>query len=115
MSKTSEIRIVEKMKFLEKQSIDLEYQANIKKTSNDLLNANMLKGKSAGIYQAINNLRPEIEFMQSEIKVKRIVIYVLTGLLIIAGIVIYNQAKSINILQDYNETVDAVDYSDFQD
>ena len=55
--------------------------------------------------------------MQSEIKVKRIVILVLTGLLIIAGVVIYNQAKSINLLQDYNDELanEEVDYNSFQD
>ena len=97
---------------LEQQSLDLDRTASIEKSGNRLESACMLKGKSAGICQAVNNLKPGIEYLQSEIKVKRIVILVLTGLLIIAGIVIYNQAKSINLLQDYNEEVD---YNSFQD
>jgi len=103
------------IKRLVQQSLDLDRTASIEKSGNRLESACMLKGKSAGLVQAVNELKPKIEYLQSEIKVKRIVIYVLTGLLIIAGIVIYNQAKSINILQDYDEVVDAVDYSDFQD
>jgi uncharacterized membrane protein YraQ (UPF0718 family) len=100
---------------LVQQSLDLDRKSSIEKTGNRIESACMLKGKSAGICQAINELKPTLKYMQSVIRFKRVMIYVLIGLLIIAGFVIYNQAKSITILQDYNEVVEQPDYNNFQD
>ena len=113
----SKVEIVKSLKLLISQSENLKRQADIDRSTNNLLASCQSQGKSAGIDHAINILKPKIEYMQSEIKVKRIVILVLTGLLIIAGIVIYNQSKSINILQNYNDELlnEEVDYNSFQD
>ena len=100
---------------LKQQSWNLEKKAFVEKVSNNWLDANMLKGESCGIEVALNELEPSFNCMVSKIKNKNILVSVLFVLLVIAGGIIYNQAREIEILRDYNEVVEQTDYNNFQD
>ena len=117
MSKTSEIKIVKSMKLLVAQSENLDRLALVEKSINNMEASNMYKGKSAGICHAVNELKSKIEFMQSEIRLKKKVMIFLFGCLLASLFFNFMQFKKVKILQDYNEQaeIEQVDYNSFQD
>lgn len=117
MSKTSEVEIVKSMKLLVAQSENLKKQSEIALEQHNNLIACQAQGKSAGIGHAINILKPEIEFMRSEIRLKKKVIVFLFVVFVVSVFFNFMQYHENKILQDFNDEIlnEEVDYNSFQD
>ena len=117
MSKISEVAIVKSMKLLAAQSENLEKQSEIALEQHNNLVACQAQGKSAGISHTINILKPAIEFMRSEIRLKKKVIIFLFMFFVVSIFLNFMQYHKNKILQDFNDEIlnEEFDYNSFQD
>lgn len=105
MSKTSRVGIVKSLKMLEIQAENLRKQADVELKANNSLVACQLQGKASATLYVINGLKPQIEFMRSEISLKKKIIVFLFVALVASVFFNFMQTKQINTLQDYNNEV----------
>lgn len=118
MTKKTDVKIKTSFEILSRQIENLERRANFQIKINDTETANNYKGKSIGISYAMAELKPHIEYLQKDNKIKRTIIFLLLVLLLGSAFFNLKKQKENTILRDYIDSIEIAeqpDYNSFQD